>query len=194
MDSRPRVAKVTLARNDAKSYRSLTMLDRLISALASLFHIDEHTWERSANPWSVWTRIASWPLAMLALWSLHWIGWWALVPLGLLAAWHWLNPRIFPPPASTKTWAARAIMGERIYLMRAFRPIPVYHANAATLLSIGSAIGGLLMAAGLFVAEPWVYLAGCVTVGLCKFWFLDRLVWLFDDVSREVPEYQAWLR
>jgi hypothetical protein len=85
-------------------------------------------------------------------------------------------------------------MGERIYLLRAFRPIPVYHANAATLLSIGPAVGGLFMAAGLIADEPWVYLAGCIAAGLCKLWFLDRLVWLYDDMAREVPEYQAWLR
>ena len=66
--------------------------------------------------------------------------------------------------------------------------------NDLTLLSIGAAIGGLLMAAGLIAAEPWVYLAGCIGAGLCKLWFLDRLVWLYEDMAREVPEYRAWLR
>ncbi len=109
--------------------------------------MDEHAWERHANPWSVWTRIASAPFLMLAIWSIHWIGWWAALPLGAFAIWYWLNPRIFPPPASTRSWAARAVMGERVYILSTLHPISVYHRNAATLLSIGSAVGGLLMAA-----------------------------------------------
>jgi hypothetical protein len=170
------------------------MYQRILQFIANVMRMDEQAWERHANPWSVWTRIASAPFLMLALWSIHWIGWWAVLPLGAFALWYWLNPRIFPPPASTRSWAARAVMGERVYILSTLHPISVYHRNAATLLSIGSAIGGLLMAAGLIAAEPWVYLAGCIGAGLCKLWFLDRLVWLYDDMAREVPEYQAWLR
>lgn len=170
------------------------MYQRILQFIANVMRMDEHAWERQANPLSVWTRIAAWPLVILAVWSLHWIGVWAFVPLGVLAGWLWLNAHIFPPPASTKTWAARAVMGERIYTMRTWRPIPIYHANAATLLSIGSAAGALLMATGLFAVEPGVFFAGGVAVFLCKLWLVDRMVWLYDDVSREVPEYQAWLR
>jgi hypothetical protein len=171
------------------------MFESFLASLASAFQMDQGTWERHANPWSVWTRIASWPLVMLALWSIHWIGWWALVPLGLLAVWLWLNPRVFPPPPTTRSWAARAVMGERVYLLRAtLHPVPVYHANAATLLSIGSAVGALAMLAGLIAAEPGVFVAGGIATMLCKLWFADRMVWLFDDMAREVEEYRAWLR
>jgi hypothetical protein len=50
------------------------------------------------------------------------------------------------------------------------------------------------MGAGLLTAEPTAFLLGGVMTLLCKLWFIDRMVWLFDDMSREVPEYRAWLR
>ncbi len=169
-------------------------MNRILDFIGSLFQMDAATWERHANPWSVWTRVATFPFLLLALWSIHWIGWWAVLPIGLLAVWLWLNPRLFPPPASTKSWAARAVMGERIYLLRFMKPIPVYHSNAAQILSIGGAVGGLMAAAGLFAAEPTFFLTGAVTTFLCKMWFVDRMVWLFDDMAREYPEYEKWLR
>lgn len=116
------------------------------------------------------------------------------MPIGVLAAWLWLNPRLFPPPVSTKSWAARAVMGERIYMMRVIRPIPVYHSNAAQLLSIGIGLGMLLMGAGLLAQDATAYLVGGVAAFLCKMWFVDRMVWLFDDMAREHDEYEKWLR
>lgn len=170
------------------------MLDRILDFLVHLFEMTPEVWERHANPWSVWTRVASFPLLALALWSIHWIGWWAVLPLGLLVIFLWLNPRLFPPPATTKSWAARAVMGERVYLMRVIRPVPVYHSNAAQLLSIGGAIGLLFMGAGLITEDITAYLVGAVTAFLCKMWFVDRMVWLFDDMAREHPDYEKWLR
>jgi hypothetical protein len=85
-------------------------------------------------------------------------------------------------------------MGERVYLLRELHPIPVYHANAAQLLSIGSGIGALIMAAGLLTAEPTAFLVGGVATLLCKLWFVDRMVWLYEDMRHDVPEYRDWLR
>ncbi len=170
------------------------MLDRFLDMLVHLFHMTPEVWDRHANPWSVWTRVASFPLLALSLWSFHWIGWTAVFPIGLVVIWLWLNPRLFPPPASTKSWAARAVMGERVFMARVIKPVPVYHSNAATLLSIGGALGMMLMAAGLLTADVTAYLVGCVTAFLCKMWFVDRMVWLFDDMAREHPDYEKWLR
>ncbi|MEX2128980.1 MAG: DUF6653 family protein [Xanthobacteraceae bacterium] len=36
--------------------------------------------------------------------------------------------------------------------------------------------------------------AGRIATFLCKLWFVDRMVWLYEDKSREVPEYREWLR
>lgn len=162
--------------------------------IAALFQMDERVWERHANPLSVWTRFAAFPLLMLALWSMHWIGWYCLIPIALLAIWFWLNPRIFPPPASTRSWASRAVLGERVYLLRLMHPAPVEHTNVAVLLGVGSAIGALLMAAGLIAAEPFSFVAGGIAVIVFKLWFCDRMVWLFDEMSEQVPEYKSWRR
>jgi hypothetical protein len=170
------------------------MFEAFFQGTAALFRMDEAAWERHANPWSVWTRIATWPFVMLVLWSFHWWGAWSLLPLGVLAGWLWLNPRAFPPPSSTKTWAARAVMGERVYILNDLHPIPVYHRNAATLLSVGSAVGALLLGAGLLAAEPTAFLVGGLAVFLCKLWFIDRMVWLFDEMKEQVPDYAKWLR
>jgi hypothetical protein len=86
------------------------------------------------------------------------------------------------------------VLGERVYLMRELHPIPLEHVNAATLLSIGSGIGLLLLVAGLLTHEPAAFLSGGAAVLLCKLWFIDRMVWLYEEMRQRVPEYAAWLR
>jgi hypothetical protein len=49
--------------------------------LASMFALDDATWMRHANPWSVWSRNTGLPLLILAFWSRTWIGWWSIVPI-----------------------------------------------------------------------------------------------------------------
>jgi hypothetical protein len=170
------------------------VFEAFFQSTATLFAMDDAAWERHANPWSVWTRVATWPVLMFVLWSFHWWGAWSLLPLAVVAGWLWLNPRAFPVPPSTRSWASRAVLGERVYLRREIHPIPLYHANAAQLLSIGSGVGALLMVAGLLTREPAAYLAGGVATLLCKLWFIDRMVWLYEDMRESVPEYRDWLR
>ena len=69
--------------------------------IARLFAMSDGVWARHANPWSVWTRMATLPVLLLALWSRAWIGWWALLPVAAVLVWTWLNPRLFPPPRTT---------------------------------------------------------------------------------------------
>lgn len=170
------------------------MPDVSLKTIAAAFRLDEAGWERHANPLSVYTRIAIWPFLVVALWSFHWIGWHALMPLGAIALWAFVNPRAFPPPASTKSWASRAVLGERIYLSRAEVNVPRHHAVAANVLASAGAAGTLVMLAGLFMPNPALYLAGAVAAFLIKMWFIDRMVWLFDDMSRSHAQYAEWLR
>lgn len=152
------------------------------------------TWERHANPWSAWTRVPILPLLCLAIWARVWIDWWCLVPICLLVLWTWLNPRTFPRPKSTHSWASRAVMGERVWLNRASTPIPRHHALWAQILAVSSVIGLLPLIYGLWMLDlAWLLLGLVLTIGP-KMWFLDRMVWLFDDMALENPEYAAWLR
>ena len=45
--------------------------------VAKLFGLSGDSWERHANPISVWTRFAVLPMLALSIWSRDWIGWWA---------------------------------------------------------------------------------------------------------------------
>ena len=156
--------------------------------------MDDATWERHANPWSAWTRLPILPLMALAIWSRAWIGWGCLVPLALLIAWTWLNPRAFPPPASTRAWLSRAVMGERVWLAREAVRIPEHHRRAARLLAVLPALGLFPLVWGLWAYSlPWLLL-GLVLVLGAKLWFLDRMVWLFDDMARAHEHYRRWLR
>ena len=158
------------------------------AAAQRLMGMDEATWQRHANPWSAWTRVPILPLLALAVYARTWIGWWCLVPIALLLAWTWWNPRAFPPPARLDTWAARGVMGERIWLARRKHPIPADHARAAHVLSAVSLAGLGPLLYGLAVLDPWPSVGGCAVAVLGKLWFVDRMAWLHDETVRERPE------
>ena len=145
--------------------------------------MDDEVWQRHANPWSVYTRYSGLPLLTVALWSRAWIGWWSLLPVAVVVGWIWLNPRIFPRPRSTRSWASQAVLGERIWLNRKKVPIPRGHAWAAMLLSALSALLTLLWAYGVWVLDLAVTMSGLTGAIIAKSWFLDRMVWLYRDIS-----------
>lgn len=152
------------------------------------------TWERHANPWSVYTRMPVLLLLVLAVWSRVWIGWWSLVPIGLLVVWTLYNPRAFPPPASTDNWASKAVLGERVWLNRKSVSIPDHHSRWALGLSIASSVALLPTIWGLYALDPWAAFLGAALASLFKVWFVDRMVWLYEDMKDATPEYRSWLR
>lgn len=155
--------------------------------------MSDAVWKRHANPWSVWTRVPLIVFFAVAIWSRAWIGGWALLPLVLLILWTWLNPRIFPPPASTDNWASKATFGERVWIARKTLPIPEHHAFAANLLSALAALGVLPFVWGLYTYEIWPVFLGICLILLGKLWFLDRMVWLYEDMRDQSPNYRSWL-
>jgi hypothetical protein len=161
--------------------------------IAALFRMDEGTWARHANPWSVWTRMATLPVLLAAIWSHTALGWWALVPGAIVVAWLWLNPRLFPPPASTRSWASRAVLGERLWLDRD-RPIDREHRTAATFTSTVASLGFAAAVYGAVVNDWGWTVAGAAVCYLGKLWFIDRMVWVFEDERRRDPAVAAWLR
>lgn len=162
--------------------------------LAAAFALDDEGWTRHANPWSGWTRFATTlPLLIAALWSRVWLGWWAAAPVGLALVWIWVNPRVFPPPATTRGWMSRGVLGERVWLNRRAAPVPEHHRQAPHLLSGAAAVGLVLMAAGVWRLDPWLTLVGFVLGAGAKLWFIDRMVWLYADMAVAAPECRRWL-
>lgn len=153
--------------------------------IASFFQLDDTTWRRHANPWSVISRNTVLPLLIIAFWSRIWLSWWALIPVLLALAWAWFNPRLFSEPDSFDSWSSRAVFGERFWLNRDQVPVPVHHRKVPHLLSVVSGIGMLLVIPGVYLQEIWPTLLGCVMVYAGKLWFLDRMVWLWEDMKEE---------
>ena len=160
--------------------------------IAEGFGLDDRTWARHANPWSVWTRNTVLPLLVLALWSRVWLGWWSLLPGAAALLWTWLNPRLFSPPESTDTWASQAVLGERVWLRRNNVPVPAHHRWFPHILTSVAALGSLIVIAGVVMLHLWLTLLGAALVYAGKLWFLDRMVWLWHDVRDCRPEYDRW--
>ncbi len=156
--------------------------------------MDDATWMRHANPLSVWTRFSCLPMIVLAIWSRVWLGWWALLPLALALLWTWANPRVFPPPASTNTWASHGTFGERVFLNRKAVPIPAHHERWAFVLAGLSAVGLVPLVWGLWALDVALTILGLVLVVLPKVWFVDRMVWLYQDMRNAHPDYSSWMR
>lgn len=160
--------------------------------IARAFAMDDETWLRHANPWSVILRFTVLPILVLAFWSRLWLGWSALVLVALAILWTWYNPRIFPAPASLDHWTSKAVLGERVWLNRNTVPIPAFHRTVPNVLSVISGIGMLFVSWGVFVFDPWPTMFGMAFIYSGKVWFLDRMVWLWGDMKDAVPEYRNW--
>ena len=159
-----------------------------------MMSMDDQAWARHANPWSVYSRFSCLPLIALAIWSRVWLGWWSLIPIALSLLWVWGNPRVFPPPRYTDNWASKVTFGERIFMRRKTVPIPKHHDRMAMILAMASAPGVFFLVYGLAVLDPWAVIYGVVTSIMPKVWFVDRMVWLYDDMRDQNPEYKSWLK
>ncbi len=155
--------------------------------------MSDETWSRHANPWSVWTRFTALPLLILSIWSRTWIEYWAWIPIALSVLWIWINPRLFSKPLSTNNWASKAVLGERVWINRKNISVPRHHRFAPNLLSSVSAIGLPFLIWGLWQLSIWPTLAGTILVYAGKIWFLDRMVWLYEDMKDVNQEYSEWL-
>ena len=126
-------------------------------SVASWMAMDDETWLRHANPWSVWTRASV------------------------------LRPR------TTRSWASRGVLGERVWLNRDVVPVPAHHRRVPHVLNSLTASGSALVIFGLVDLAVWPTLTGALLIYCGKFWFLDRMVWLFEDMSARHAPYREWL-
>ena len=155
--------------------------------------LSERTWSRHANPWSVWTRYAAFPLLIAAIWSYHWIGWGALLPLAVMVGFITVNPWLFPPPRSTQNWASKAVLGERVWLAEGKPNLPDHHPHVFHALIGLSVVNLAALIWGLVQSDAVLTIISTINVLVTKSWFNDRMVWLFSERVRGNAEYQSWL-
>lgn len=159
--------------------------------IAKVFHLTSENWMRHANPWSVGTRYSVLPVIVLAFWSRIWIGWWCAIPAALSLAWMFFNPVFFPKPKSTKNWASRAVFGERVWMNRKEKPVPARHNILPGILNLVSSVGMVLSIWAIVVLNVWGAVLGVALAYLGKSWYLDRMVWIYEDMKAD-PEYSGW--
>jgi hypothetical protein len=155
--------------------------------------LSERTWIRHANPWSVWTRYGAFPVLVVAVWSHHWISWWSLLPIAAAVAFLYVNPWLFPPPRSTRNWASKAVLGERVWLTEGRRFLPEQSAAAFYAFQALSAANILALVCGIIWSDVPLTVVSTINILVAKSWFNDRMVWLFSVRCEAVPEYKNWL-
>jgi hypothetical protein len=150
--------------------------------VAQAFRMDDESWRRHANPWSVWTRFAAIPLMLLAIWSRTWIGWWSLLPIAAVIVWLFVNPSAFPP-VEPSSWAARGIYGERAWVRHKTMVPPDHRAVLRVLVTLGL-VGFGFMAWGLIALELWPTVFGATVAIMAQLWRIDRFGWLWERVEQ----------
>jgi len=161
--------------------------------LAKTFNLTDENWMKHANPISVWTRYSVLPMIVNSFWSRIWIAWWCLIPGILSILWMFFNPVIFKKPKSTRNWASKSVLGERVYLNRDKLKIPDHHnVPLYRILNAVSSIGMLLVIWSIVYYSIWGAILGVVMAYLGKSWFLDRMVWLYEDMKNENETYISW--
>ena len=104
--------------------------------------------------------------------------------------WTWYNPRIFAAPHSLDHWMSKGAMGERVWLNRDAVPVPVYHRTVPNVLSTVSAISVIFIIWGVLMFDLWPTLFGTMLAYMSKLWFVDRMVWIWQDMQDASPEYE----
>ena len=155
--------------------------------------MDDKARRRHANPASVYSRFSMIPLLTLAFWSRVWLSWWSLLPVAIVLLWLWLNPRIFPEPQSTDSWASKVVLGEWVWMKWKKIPVLKHHIYMPNILSTVSAIGTIPFIWGLVVLHIWFVIIGGLITFISKLWFADRMVWLYEDIKDASPKYKSWL-
>ena len=102
------------------------------------------------------------------------------------------NPIFFKKPKSTDNWASKSVLGERVFLNRDKVKIPAHHQTAAKILNLVSSAGIIFAIYGIMKLALWPTISGIALTYLGKSWYLDRMVWLYEEMGN-TPEYRKWL-
>ncbi len=131
----------------------------------------KRVWKRHSNPWSVWTRILSYPLVYVPVWNRSW------KQGAAVAAWFAANPVLFPEAEGDEPWATRGVLGEELWT--AERP-----RDLSMLINTASAAffaGGLL---ATYRRRFWPMMLGAGAALLLKLWYIDRMVF-YNEQHRD---------
>ena len=158
-------------------------MSKLFEVSERVMKMDAATWQRHANPWSVYTRMTILPLLALAVFSRVWLGAWAWVAVALVLLWVWVNPRLFSVPRHLDNWASRGVLGEQVLLRRP-DDLPHHHKRWAIGLGTASIPGLALMVWALWQLDALLVVAAVFLAMGPKLWFLDRMNWLYADWCR----------
>lgn len=159
-----------------------------------LMTMDEESWARHSNPWSVYSRFTCLPFLSFAIWSRGAIGGYSILLILVSIFWIWYNPRAFGPPRKTDNWASKGTFGERIFLRKKQLNIPSHHIKMAHILTWLTACGVPVLVYGLYELNPWAIILGNFLVIISKIWFVDRMVWIYQDMKDADPEFRRWLK
>ncbi|MGM0634930.1 MAG: DUF6653 family protein [Bacteroidota bacterium] len=153
--------------------------------IASIFNLTGNRWMKHANPWSFWTRFATMPFLILAVWSRVWLGWFCLIPISILIFWLLVNPTLFNKPKNFDDWSSKAVLGEKCWSEGKKKPVPKHHNSPVLILTILQATSGIFLILGLWRLDINLSIFGTISVYLTKMWFLDRMVWIYEEMKNE---------
>ncbi len=72
-------------------------------------------------------------------------------------------------------------------------PVFEHHRKVIRVLTLLQVSGGITVVFGVYKLDLCLTLAGTVLVYLSKMWFLDRMVWVYQEM-KDHPEYRSMLR
>ena len=101
--------------------------------------------------------------------------------LGIAVVWMVINPVLFSKPKNVDNWMSKGVLGEKVYT----RGGPKFKRDLPTLLNVMNipVFAGFLYFGWQQELIPLI-LAG-ILVMVIKFWFIDRMVFLYENVSRK---------
>jgi hypothetical protein len=160
--------------------------------IADIFGLDDERWLQHANPLSVYSRYTVLPLIIISIWSRKWLEIYFLMPLAFSLLWTYLNPRFFSKPDSLDNWASKSILGERIWKDKGSFDVGRDFIIQVRILNFIQTLGIPPLAWGLYYYKFWPILTGVILLNLGKSWFLDRMVWLYEQ-HKNHEKVQEWL-
>ena len=102
------------------------------------------------------------------------------MPAAAVIIWLWLNPHVFPAVTAPRSWAAKGIYGERLWLLEPSSVPAGYHAVLRWLIVPGLC-GIVLLAWGLVQLLVWPTIFGAALIVLAQLWRIDRLGLLYEQ-------------